>query len=182
MTTYKNVLPTTYSSKATAKRGALRAGLTDFECEQNAEGRWVVIDCAELKGLFAVEDLTATCTDPETGDTLHAPGMPVVDMEANDVAAMIAEAKDSAPENEAGPDLSKELGARDKKGFRRCSVEPAGATARVHEICQAMFNKWQDEGSDPATKPRRKDYMAACTADGLAYYTARTQIQKFLKG
>lgn len=166
MTTYPNVLPTTYSSKATAKRGAIRAGLTNFECEQNSEGRWVVIDCTEVDTLFTL------------------PGTPVVDMEANDVAAMIEEAKASAPENEEAhaPDLSEELGARDKKGFRRRSVDPQGVTGRVHDICHRLYQDWIEAGQNPDTKPKRKDYMAAVLAQGVAFYTARTQIQKFLQG
>ncbi len=68
--------------------------------------------------------------------------------------------------------------------FRRRSVEPVGITAKVHE----MFDEYQAEREDQMAENEklepltRKQYIARAVRDGVAYYTARTQYQKWLRG
>lgn len=68
--------------------------------------------------------------------------------------------------------------------YRRRSVEPVGITAQVHE----MFDEYQAEREDQMAENEklepltRKQYIAKAVRDGVAYYTARTQYQKWLRG
>lgn len=63
--------------------------------------------------------------------------------------------------------------------FRRRSLEPEGITAAVRE----MFDEYQAEREDADKEPlTRKQMIARAVKDGVAYYTARTQYQKWSKG
>lgn len=57
---------------------------------------------------------------------------------------------------------------------RRRSVEPQGATNAVRDF----FADYVEEHP----KATRKDCIAAAVADGFAYFTARTQYQRFHAG
>lgn len=48
-----------------------------------------------------------------------------------------------------------------------------GAVLRVFQVCDAVL------AANPAA--RRRDLMAACLAEGIAYYTARTRIQQYIQ-
>jgi hypothetical protein len=60
--------------------------------------------------------------------------------------------------------------------FRRRSLEPEGITSQVHE----MFDEYvaEAEEADKPT-PTRKQMIARAVRDGVAYYTARTQYQRW---
>jgi len=62
--------------------------------------------------------------------------------------------------------------------FRRRSQEPEGITSIVHD----MFDEYQAEAEEAGRELKRKDYIAKAVRDGVAYYTARTQYQKWLRG
>lgn len=62
--------------------------------------------------------------------------------------------------------------------LRRRSVEPIGITSAVHE----MFDEYQAEAEERGIELKRKDFIAKAVRDGVAYYTARTQYQKWLRG
>jgi murein DD-endopeptidase MepM/ murein hydrolase activator NlpD len=62
--------------------------------------------------------------------------------------------------------------------LRRRSDEPEGITSAVHD----MFDEYQAEAEDRGVTLKRKDYIAKAVRDGVAYYTARTQYQKWLRG
>lgn len=62
--------------------------------------------------------------------------------------------------------------------LRRRSVDPIGITAEVHN----MFADYEAEAEDRGVTLKRKDYIAKAVRDGVAYYTARTQYQKYLRG
>ena len=62
--------------------------------------------------------------------------------------------------------------------FRRRSLEPEGITSAVHE----MFDEYQAEAEEASKTLTRKQYIARAVRDGVAYYTARTQYQKWSKG
>ena len=63
--------------------------------------------------------------------------------------------------------------------FRRRSLEPEGITSEVHN----MFDEYiaEAEEADKPT-PTRKQMIARAVRDGVAYYTARTQYQKWSRG
>lgn len=60
----------------------------------------------------------------------------------------------------------------------RRSVEPEGITSAVHD----MFDEYQAEAEEAGRTLKRKDFIAKAVRDGVAYYTARTQYQKWLRG
>lgn len=63
--------------------------------------------------------------------------------------------------------------------FRRRSLEPIGITSAVHD----MFDEYQAEAEEADKDPlTRKQMIARAVRDGVAYYTARTQYQKWLRG
>lgn len=62
--------------------------------------------------------------------------------------------------------------------FRRRSVEPEGVTSAVHD----MFDEYQAEAEEAGKTLTRKQYIARAVRDGVAYYTARTQYQKWYRG
>lgn len=62
--------------------------------------------------------------------------------------------------------------------FRRRSVEPEGITSAVHE----MFDEYQAEAEEAGKALTRKQFIARAVRDGVAYYTARTQYQKWSRG
>ena len=62
--------------------------------------------------------------------------------------------------------------------FRRRSVEPEGITSMVHE----MFDEYQADAEEANKVLTRKQMIARAVKDGVAYYTARTQYQKWLRG
>jgi hypothetical protein len=62
--------------------------------------------------------------------------------------------------------------------FRRRSLQPEGITSMVHE----MFDEYQAEAEDAGKELTRKQMIARAVRDGVAYYTARTQYQKWFRG
>jgi hypothetical protein len=50
----------------------------------------------------------------------------------------------------------------------------------VWNIAGEMLADWNN-GVEGAVKPRRKDIIAKCVEEGVAFYTARTQYQKYLE-
>jgi hypothetical protein len=62
--------------------------------------------------------------------------------------------------------------------FRRRSVEPEGITSAVHD----MFDEYQAEAEEAGKTLTRKQFIARAVRDGVAYYTARTQYQKWQRG
>lgn len=63
--------------------------------------------------------------------------------------------------------------------FRRRSVEPEGITSAVHD----MFDEYLAEAEEAEKPtPTRKQMIARAVRDGVAYYTARTQYQKWSRG
>lgn len=62
--------------------------------------------------------------------------------------------------------------------FRRRSEEPEGITSLVHD----MFDEYQADAEEAGKELTRKQYIAKAVKDGVAYYTARTQYQKWLRG
>lgn len=63
--------------------------------------------------------------------------------------------------------------------FRRRSVEPEGITSAVHD----MFDEYLAEAEEAEKPvPTRKQMIARAVRDGVAYYTARTQYQKWHRG
>jgi hypothetical protein len=62
--------------------------------------------------------------------------------------------------------------------FRRRSVDPVGITNAVHD----MFDEYQAEAEEKGQTLTRKQYIARAVRDGVAYYTARTQYQKWSRG
>lgn len=59
--------------------------------------------------------------------------------------------------------------------FRRKSDEPEGITSAVHE----MFDEYQAEAEEQGKTLKRKQYIARAVREGVAYYTARTQYQRW---
>lgn len=60
--------------------------------------------------------------------------------------------------------------------FRRRSVEPEGITSAVHD----MFDEYVAEAEEvDKPTPTRKQMIARAVRDGVAYYTARTQYQRW---
>ena len=62
--------------------------------------------------------------------------------------------------------------------FRRRSVEPEGVTSAVHD----MFDEYQADAEEAGKELTRKQMISRAVRDGVAYYTARTQYQKWSKG
>jgi hypothetical protein len=62
--------------------------------------------------------------------------------------------------------------------FRRRSEEPEGITSAVHD----MFDEYQAEAEEKGVELTRKQYIARAVRDGVAYYTARTQYQRWSRG
>jgi len=62
--------------------------------------------------------------------------------------------------------------------LRRRSEEPEGITSAVHD----MFDEFRDEAEERGVTLKRKDFIAKAVKAGVAYYTARTQYQKWSKG
>ena len=62
--------------------------------------------------------------------------------------------------------------------FRRRSLDPVGITSAVHD----MFSEYQAEAEEAGKELTRKQYIARAVKDGVAYYTARTQYQKWHRG
>lgn len=62
--------------------------------------------------------------------------------------------------------------------FRRRSLEPEGITSLVHE----MFDEYQADAEERNQTLTRKQFIARAVRDGVAFYTARTQYQKWLRG
>lgn len=62
--------------------------------------------------------------------------------------------------------------------FRRRSEEPEGITSAVHD----MFSEYEAEAEEVGKELTRKQYIARAVRDGVAYYTARTQYQKWSRG
>jgi hypothetical protein len=62
--------------------------------------------------------------------------------------------------------------------FRRRSEEPEGITSAVHD----MFDEYQSEAEEAGKELTRKQMIARAVRDGVAYYTARTQYQKWFRG
>jgi len=62
--------------------------------------------------------------------------------------------------------------------LRRRSEEPEGITSLVHD----MFSEYEAEAEERGVTLKRKDFIAKTVRDGVAYYTARTQYQKWLRG
>jgi hypothetical protein len=62
--------------------------------------------------------------------------------------------------------------------LRRRSLEPEGITSMVHD----MFAEYEAEAEEKGITLKRKDFIAKAVRDGVAYYTARTQYQKYLRG
>lgn len=60
--------------------------------------------------------------------------------------------------------------------LRRRSIDPVGITTMVHE----MFAEYEAEAEECGRTLKRKDYIAKAVRDGVAYYTARTQYQKYM--
>lgn len=59
--------------------------------------------------------------------------------------------------------------------FRRRSIEPEGITSAVHD----MFDEYQAEAEEAGKTLTRKQMIARAVRDGVAYYTARTQYQRW---
>ncbi len=67
--------------------------------------------------------------------------------------------------------------------FRRRSVEPVGITSMVHEMFDDYVAEHEEKADGKDVKPlTRKQMIARAVRDGVAYYTARTQYQKWLRG
>lgn len=63
--------------------------------------------------------------------------------------------------------------------FRRRSVDPVGITNAVHDMFDDYIAEAEDAGKPT---PTRKQMIARAVRDGVAYYTARTQYQKWSRG
>lgn len=149
----------TFSTKANATRGAKRAGLTTFGVEQDErDGKiiWMIVDLAD-----AVEE-TEVLGEQEVLE---------IDEKQND--DVVAE-----PVLEIDPErrLRHITNFSDSSGHLRASVIRKGAVERVHAVCREAFDP--DENRMTRT---RAELMADCQALGIAFYTARTQIQKWAK-
>lgn len=63
--------------------------------------------------------------------------------------------------------------------FRRRSVDPVGITNAVHDMFDEYIAEAEEAGKPT---PTRKQMIARAVRDGVAYYTARTQYQKWSRG
>lgn len=159
----------TYKSEATAARAATE-GLTPIQLnednigEHTADtsllGRWVLVAAETVRTeieFSADEDLDAAIVDQE-----------IIDATTEEVD----EDEDGDPvEIEEDDDVLVIPNTLAVHNRNQSSIEKP--VAAVHRITNEMRD------ADPAA--RRKDIIAACEEAGIAFYTARTQVQIALK-
>lgn len=75
-----------------------------------------------------------------------------------------------------------EFGSKITKGAAKKAVTPRGANANASTIENPCKRVWHiaDEMSAANPEMKRKDVLARCVAEGIAFYTARTQYQQWL--
>lgn len=61
--------------------------------------------------------------------------------------------------------------------WKRFSDEQEGATSAVRDFFEDYLAEAAEDGGE---RPSRKDFIAAAVAEGFAYYTARTQYQRWV--
>lgn len=163
-----SVFTTLYTIKASAIRGAKRAGLAAGafgveETERDGKMVWMVVgidDAIEETVVPTVEELALIAEEPAEEPKKARKTTPKMD-----VKQMTLE--------EA---MQYRANCTDSSGHLRASVIRQGAVGRVHSLCQESF--------DPETNKMvktRAEIMALCEQQGIAFYTARTQIQKWAK-
>lgn len=205
-----NMLPQDYSSKAVAKRGAERAGLTNYRIEQNKVGRWVVInDTAPLEpGVHNVE-ITKVKVDKKTGAVKT--GLKLVDVPAAHQPELSAETKAAAEKTieMAKEDLAKlaatlpprvvstpeEIAARRAERVARIEADKANAPEKIKVPSYKELHRIAPSKS-AVVKPvdmirefldanyatmSRKECIAALVAKGINMTTCRTQYQLYRK-
>lgn len=173
-----------YSSKSTAVRGALRAGLGEdaFTVEKNAEGRWIVLVIPSKQDEFEASEAELAAQqgrpsheDEETGAN---------NIEEADLFKGTDAASDEAAEQAA------EVAAT-KKGRKGKKVEAVAVevTSPKTPSYKQMTRLAKSEVEKPLSvihsfldeNPTltRKQAVAALVAKGINFYTARTQYQKW---
>lgn len=148
-----------YSSKSNARRAAKAAGLNPDELEYftNGEGGWA----------WHVEEPEFA---PDASQVLadEIGGEDPADEEINESIADQQKAAD-AKANQA--EFVGEDGEAEKVGKIEVTHE-----STIKRPCKQV---WHIADSMPGAK--RKEVIAACVAQGIAYYTARTQYQQWLQ-
>ena len=155
----------TYAAKSSAVRAAKKAGLEHYEIiEQDGQFGFRPIeaeDASEGEALEAME---------QERDEAQNPDAPEVQADA----PVVIPEEPTEPEEPTGPVDAAEAGdaiaestAKPDNIVRKSSVERP--TKKVWGIAEAMF------ATNPDT--RRKDVVAECVRQGIAFYTARTQYQ-----
>lgn len=165
-----SVFTTYYTLRASAVRGAKRAGLKvgEFgveETERDGNLVWMVVgidDAIEETVVPTLEEINAVGEEPP----------------ATKSERKRAKSQKSAEIKQMTPDEAMQYKANctDKNGHLRASVIRQGAVERVHSLCREAFDA--DTNKMTAT---RAELMALCENQGIAFYTARTQIQKWAK-
>lgn len=165
-----------YSSKSTAVRGALRAGLAEdaFLVEQNAEGRWIVLIIPSKQDEFEADEAelaaqqvrpTTIITEVEGTEGLE-PGVHTVQVEkvrkvrGKDAVRITMKVVDEPTTKEAKPLSYKQL--------------PRLAKSEVEKPLSVIFTFL-----DANLGLTRKQAVSELVAMGINFYTARTQYQKW---
>lgn len=160
-----------YTSKSTAKRGAIRViskarGMTQDEVKAIIDDL-VTIESHDEGTYFwrlIQNDVNARCAKPKTEAPVDEP-----EQFENDCRREMAynETGDAVPADELKCETPDDVGNNEANDdadiVRKSSVEKP--TKRVWHIAESM------KGA------RRKDVIEACVNEGIAYYTARTQYQ-----
>jgi hypothetical protein len=141
----------TYTTKANAIRAAKQAGWVP--------GDYEIIEVGNRFGFRPIE-----AEDTSEGEALEA-------MEQERDEAQNPDASEVQPDAPADEPQPEEAPAPVAKVRNASTVE--SPTRRVWAIADELH------AANPDV--RRKDIMAACEAAGIAFFTARTQIQKWMK-
>lgn len=141
----------TYSTKANAIRAAKAAGWVP--------GDYEIIEVGDKFGYQLNE-----AEDTSEGEALEAMEQERDEAQNPDAPEVQAEAPADEPQPEEAP-------------------EPVVKTRNASTIESPTRKVWAIADELRAANPdvRRKDIMAACEAAGIAFFTARTQIQKWMK-
>ncbi len=141
----------TYSTKANAIRAAKAAGWVP--------GDYEIIEVGDKFGYQLNE-----AEDTSEGEALEAMEQERDEAQNPDAPEGQAEAPADEPQPEEAP-------------------EPVAKTRNASTVESPTRKVWAIADELHAENPdvRRKDIMAACEAAGIAFFTARTQIQKWMK-
>ncbi len=161
----------TYAAKASAVRAAKRQGIPveAYSISVNAEGRYY-IEFTEQPDDATAADWAANAKEP-TPKPVHTPAPKPELPDEGEVTLEQASAAD--------PDFNKQMDAALTPADETKADEALANRLRKSTIEKPTKRVWTLAEEYHAANPdaKRKDVIAHCVAQGIAFYTARTQYQ-----